>query len=113
MDAVARGVVISRPQGAPVGEYLVRDRRVNRTHLKGRLPAAGLKRNRCERCGIEDWLGEPLAMGLHHVNGEGTDNRLLISGRPRQRRRPAWVRMSMTCRRRTPPLAVRPAGQRG
>lgn len=76
MDAVARGVIVSRPQGAPVGEYLVRDRRVNRTHLKGRLLAAGLKRNRCERCGIEDWLGEPLAMALHHVNGEGTDNRL-------------------------------------
>lgn len=38
---------------------------------------------------------------------------LTISGRLRQRRRPAWVRMSMTCRRRTPPLAVRPAGQRG
>jgi hypothetical protein len=76
MDAVARGVLVSRPQGAPVAEYLVRGRRVNRTHLKGRLMAAGLKENRCERCGIEDWLGEPLAMALHHVNGEGTDNRL-------------------------------------
>jgi hypothetical protein len=76
MDAVARGVLITRPQSAPVGEYLVRGRRVNRTHLKGRLLAAGLKENRCERCGIEDWLGDPLAMALHHVNGEGTDNRL-------------------------------------
>jgi hypothetical protein len=76
MDAVARGVLVSRPQGAPVAEYLVRDRRVNRTHLKARLMAAGLKQNRCERCGIEEWLGEPLAMALHHVNGTGTDNRL-------------------------------------
>jgi hypothetical protein len=49
---------------------------VNRTHLKGRLFAAGLKQNRCERCGIEDWLGDPLAMALHHVNGDGRDNRL-------------------------------------
>jgi DNA-binding transcriptional ArsR family regulator len=56
--------------------YLVKGRRVNRMHLKGRLMAAGLKENRCERCGIEEWLGEPLAMALHHVNGEGTDNRL-------------------------------------
>jgi HNH endonuclease len=76
MDAVARGVLITRPQSAPVGEYLVRGRRVNRTHLKGRLLTAGLKENRCERCGIEDWLGDPLSMALHHVNGEGTDNRL-------------------------------------
>ena len=76
MDAVARGVLISRPQGAPVAEYLVKGRRVNRTHLKGRLLAAGLKEKRCERCGIEEWLGDPLSMALHHVNGEGTDNRL-------------------------------------
>ena len=76
MDAVARGALVSRPHGAPVGVYLVRDRRVNRTHLKGRLLAEGLKQNRCERCGIEDGLGAPLAMALHHVNGKGTDNRL-------------------------------------
>jgi len=54
----------------------VSGRRVNRTHLKGRLLAAGLKDNRCERCGIQDWLGKPLAMALHHVNGDGRDNRL-------------------------------------
>ena len=23
-----------------------------------------------------DWLGKPLSMALHHVNGEGADNRL-------------------------------------
>lgn len=76
MDAVARGALVSRPQAAPVAEYLVRGRRVNRTHLKGRLLAAGLKENRCECCGIQDWLGKPLSMALHHVNGEGADNRL-------------------------------------
>ena len=24
----------------------------------------------------DDWLGEPLSMNLHHVNGDGDDNRL-------------------------------------
>jgi hypothetical protein len=52
---------------------------VNRTHLKGRLLAAGLKEKRCERCGLEEWLGEPLAMALHHVKGEN------FSGRGRKR----------------------------
>ena len=60
-DAVARGVLMTRPQSAPIVEYLVRGRRVNRTHLKRRLFAAGLKENRCEICGIEDWLGDPLS----------------------------------------------------
>ncbi|MBD0281875.1 MAG: HNH endonuclease [Thermoleophilaceae bacterium] len=25
---------------------------------------------------ITEWLGEPLSMALHHVNGDGLDNRL-------------------------------------
>jgi hypothetical protein len=48
----------------------------NRTHLKNRLIAEGLKENRCETCGIAEWRGKPLSMELHHVNGNGRDNRL-------------------------------------
>jgi hypothetical protein len=74
--AVRAGLLVSRPHGAPIETYLVRGRRTNRSHLKQRLPRSGLKNNRCERCGIEEWLGEPLSMALHHVNGDGLDNRL-------------------------------------
>jgi DNA-binding transcriptional ArsR family regulator len=76
MDAVRRGDVVSRPPGAPVETYLVAGRAVNRTHLKGRLLAEGLKSNECERCGISEWRGSPLSLALHHVNGDGRDNRL-------------------------------------
>jgi Homeodomain-like domain-containing protein/HNH endonuclease len=75
-DAAKRGILKTRPQGAPIEVYLVSGRRTNRTHLKQRLLAEGLKENRCERCGIESWFGEPLSMALHHVNGDGLDNRL-------------------------------------
>ena len=47
-----------------------------RWNIKRRLLAAGLKEPRCERCGIEDWLGEPLTLALHHVNGDNRDDRL-------------------------------------
>jgi hypothetical protein len=76
MDAVERGAVVSRPRMAPLATYLVKGRRVNRHHLKGRLLAAGLKLNLCERCGIEEWHGEELSMALHHRNGDRDDNRL-------------------------------------
>jgi hypothetical protein len=76
MDAAKRGDLVTRPHAAPIEIYLVKGRRTNRTHLKQRLLAEGLKENRCERCGIESWLGEPLSMALHHVNGDGLDNRL-------------------------------------
>jgi len=73
-EAVRRGAVRSRAAVLPIEEVLTAER--SRKHVKRRLLTAGLKENRCERCGIEDWLGEPLAMALHHVNGDGADNRL-------------------------------------
>jgi 5-methylcytosine-specific restriction endonuclease McrA len=44
--------------------------------LKARLLREGLKDGRCESCGIDEWMGKPLSKQLHHVNGDGTDNRL-------------------------------------
>src|SRR3712207_5278378 len=47
-----RGVLRSRPAAAPITDYLVKGRRVVRTHLKARLLAEGLKAGDCEECGI-------------------------------------------------------------
>jgi len=74
MDAVKRGDVVSRAQAMPIEALLAAPR--NRAHVKRRLLAAGLKENRCEVCGLTEWLGEPLSMALHHINGDGKDNRL-------------------------------------
>jgi DNA-binding CsgD family transcriptional regulator len=76
VDAVKRGAVASRPAAPPVTDYLVQGVRRNRGNLKRRLIAAGLKENSCELCGISDWQGNPLALALHHINGDGHDNRL-------------------------------------
>ena len=73
-QAQQRGKVRSRPHGMPLEQLLASPR--NRHHVKLRLLNAGLKENRCERCGIDEWLGRPLSMALHHVNGDGSDNRL-------------------------------------
>jgi hypothetical protein len=76
-QAVQRGDIMPRPRAMPIEELLVADRPItNRSHLKQRLLAEGLKENKCERCGLTEWLGEPLNMQLHHVNGAGKDNRL-------------------------------------
>jgi transposase-like protein len=74
--AVRVGLLVSRPAAAPIGTYLVKGRKVNRHHLKGRLLDSGLKTHQCEICGIAEWLGRPLSMSLHHINGDGDDNRL-------------------------------------
>jgi HNH endonuclease len=75
-DARARGAIVTRPARAPIERYLVKGRRVSRNHLKRRLLEEGLMQERCEECGICEWRGRPLPLALHHVNGDGDDNRL-------------------------------------
>lgn len=75
-DAVKRGDLVARQAGAPLDELLVAGRRTQGIHLKRRLIKAGLKEDRCEDCGIDRWLGRPLALALHHINGDPCDNRL-------------------------------------
>lgn len=74
--AVARGDIVPRDHRIPLERLLVRGRRTNRQHLKRRLVGAGLKKNRCEECGLTEWRGKPFRMQLHHINGVGDDNRL-------------------------------------
>lgn len=74
--AVARGAVCARPRAMPLEQLLARGAVRGRHNIKQRLIAAGLKEARCEACGISDWRGAPLSMQLHHVNGDGRDNRL-------------------------------------
>lgn len=44
--------------------------------LKQRLFESGLKEIKCEKCGLTEWMGEPIKLELHHINGDKTDNRL-------------------------------------
>jgi hypothetical protein len=74
--AVQRGAVVPRAHPMPMEQLLVADTYRSRHNVKLRLIAEGLKQNQCELCGLTEWLGESLSMALHHVNGDGKDNRL-------------------------------------
>jgi hypothetical protein len=72
-----RGAIKPRPIRMPISELLVVGReQTARSHLKRRLLDEGLKTHHCEQCGLTEWRGRPLSMALHHVNGDGKDNRL-------------------------------------
>lgn len=61
----------------PLSQILVaRSDYKSTSDLRKRLIVAGLKTKRCERCGLDSWLGAPLPLTLDHVNGDHTDNRL-------------------------------------
>jgi hypothetical protein len=74
--AVQRGAVVPRAYPMPIEELLVADTYRSRHNVKLRLLREGLKEHRCETCGLTEWRGRPLSMALHHVNGDGQDNRL-------------------------------------
>ncbi|MBV8433508.1 MAG: HNH endonuclease [Candidatus Eremiobacteraeota bacterium] len=48
----------------------------SRRTIKKRLLQAGLLENRCDYCGLEEWMGEPLVVQIDHVNGNRADHRL-------------------------------------
>lgn len=45
-------------------------------HLKDRLLKECMKEYKCECCGNTEWMGKPIALELHHVNGIKNDLRI-------------------------------------
>jgi hypothetical protein len=73
LDGRASGGIPRRP----LDEILVTDSDWTDTAtLRERLVEAGLKKRRCERCGVAAWQGQPAPLQLDHVNGDRTDHRL-------------------------------------
>ena len=44
--------------------------------LRIRLIDEGLKEHKCESCGIESWLDNPISLELDHIDGNRTNHRL-------------------------------------
>jgi DNA-binding CsgD family transcriptional regulator len=75
-DAIGRGAITPRPRFRPLEELFAANTNRNRRDLKARLISSGLRGGSCQRCGITEWLGRPLSVALHHVNGHRLDNRV-------------------------------------
>jgi len=58
----------------PLCEILTCGKLEHTSRLKRRLICAGLKPHRCERCGLTEWLGQPVPLELHHLDGDRTNN---------------------------------------
>jgi 5-methylcytosine-specific restriction endonuclease McrA len=69
-----RGEIKSRANGMTIAELLVKGR--SRRNVKARLLRSGLIENRCQKCGLTEWLGKPLSIHIDHINGIKNDHRL-------------------------------------
>jgi hypothetical protein len=57
-------------------ERLCKGSTIQSSKLKQHLFKSGIKKNKCEICGIEEWNGKPLNMQLHHIDVDPTNNAL-------------------------------------
>lgn len=60
----------------PIEEILVEYSTYSTYNLKLRLWNEGIFPRKCNRCGIEEWMGQPAPLALEHKNGIKTDHRL-------------------------------------
>jgi hypothetical protein len=65
-----KGVKKQNPQ-IPLHEIIVEGKcpHYQSFKLKNRLYKEGIKKKNCENCGISHWLDKPLALELHHLDG--------------------------------------------
>ena len=59
-----------------LNEILVENSSYQTYKLKQRLLKEGIKEYKCEKCNNYEWLGHPIPLELHHINGNNNDNRL-------------------------------------
>lgn len=57
-------------------EVLTENSRIESYQLKKRLFNNGYKEKKCESCKNTEWMGKPIKLELHHINGNHFDNRL-------------------------------------
>lgn len=61
-----------------INKILVENSTYKNSHLRDRLIKEGIKEYKCENpnCGLSEWLGKPISLQLHHINGNNSDNRI-------------------------------------
>lgn len=57
-------------------EYLHNSLDIQSNKVRIKLLTEGLKKHQCERCGNTEWLGQPIPLELHHIDGDKNHNEL-------------------------------------
>lgn len=72
-----KGLQFVPQEAQPLAEILVESSSYKSIwKLKNRLLREGLKEPKCESCGLSIWMGHPIPLELHHLNGIKDDLRL-------------------------------------
>ena len=57
-------------------DYLENSEDIQTNKVRKKILEEGLKPHRCECCGLEEWMGKPIPLELHHKDGNRHHNEL-------------------------------------
>lgn len=57
-------------------DYLENSEDIQTNKVRKKILEEGLKPHRCECCGLEQWMGKPIPLELHHKDGNRHHNEL-------------------------------------
>lgn len=57
-------------------EYLSISKDIQTNKVRNKILKEGLKPHQCECCGLTEWMGKPIPLELHHIDGDRTHNEL-------------------------------------
>ena len=60
----------------PIEKYLNNEQEITSFKLRNRLFAENFFEQKCYRCGLTEWLGNPIPLELHHKDGNKKNNNL-------------------------------------
>lgn len=71
-----KGFSKNSSRGMNLMEYLTNSKDIQSNKVRKKLLQEGYKEHRCENCGMTEWLGKPIPLELHHIDGNRHNNTL-------------------------------------
>ena len=77
-DGNQAGKGLSKSNGLKMSfdEYLKNSKDIQTNKVRKKILEEGIKPHRCESCGLETWLDQPIPLELHHKDGDHHHNEL-------------------------------------
>ncbi len=69
-----KGQTKSNPRYQSLIDYLENSEDVQTNKIRHKLLNEGYKEYRCECCGLTEWMGKPIPLEVHHIDGNRHNN---------------------------------------
>ena len=75
-NQAGKGLSKTNNKYMPLLEYLQNSKDLQTNKIRNKLLQEHYKEYKCENCGLTEWLGQPIALEVHHKDGNKNNNNL-------------------------------------